>query len=190
VDDDRAAFAGLVGAVLQLGHAVRLDGKTFVTVLGDGPVGLLTAQIMAGRNASVRLLGRHEARFSLAERWGVKHRHESEVGRRHDQDIVIDCTGSPSGLALASRLVRPRGTIVIKGPPHADALPEEKLWPADLAPLSDAARAALDAAQESSKAAQQRERDAESSRPAPAAAATAAAAAAPAAPANDAAFGG
>ncbi|XVJ60607.1 MAG: alcohol dehydrogenase catalytic domain-containing protein [Tepidisphaera sp.] len=135
VDDDRAAFAGLVGAVLQLGHAVRLDGKTFVTVLGDGPVGLLTAQIMAGRNASVRLLGRHEARFSLAERWGVKHRHESEVGRRHDQDIVIDCTGSPSGLALASRLVRPRGTIVIKGPPHADALPEEKLWPADLAPL-------------------------------------------------------
>ena len=135
VDDDRAAYAGLVGAVLQIGHAVRLDGKTFVTVLGDGPVGLLTAQVMAGRNASVRLLGRHEARFSIAERWGVKHRHESEVGRRHDQDIVIDCTGSPSGLALASRLVRPRGTIVVKGPPHTDALPNERIWPADLAPL-------------------------------------------------------
>lgn len=135
VDDDRAAFAGLVGAVLQIGHAVRLDGKTFVTVLGDGPVGLLTAQVMAGRNASVRLLGRHESRFTLAERWSVKHRHESEVGRRHDQDIVIDCTGSPSGLSLAARLVRPRGTIVVKGPPHPDALPDEKLWPADLAPL-------------------------------------------------------
>jgi len=138
VDDDRAAWAGLVGAVLQIGYAVRLDGKTFVTVLGDGPVGLLTAQVMAGRNASVRLLGRHEPRFSIAERWGVKHRHESEVGRRHDQDIVIDCTGSPSGLALAARLVRPRGTIVVKGPPHTDALPNERIWPADLAPLLSA----------------------------------------------------
>lgn len=134
IDDDRACFAGLVGAVLQLGHAVRLDGKTFVTVLGDGPVGLLAAQVMAGRNASVRLLGRHEKRFTLAERWGVKHRHESEVGRRQDQDIVIDCTGSPGGLALASRLVRPRGTIVLKGPPDPSAMPSEGLWPADLAP--------------------------------------------------------
>jgi threonine dehydrogenase-like Zn-dependent dehydrogenase len=135
VDDDRAAFAGLVGAVLQLGHSVRLDGKTFVTVLGDGPVGLLAAQVMAGRNASVRLLGRHEKRFAHAERWGVKHRHESEVGRRQDQDIVIDCTGSPGGLSLASRLVRPRGTVVVKGPPDPSAMPAEGLWPADLAPL-------------------------------------------------------
>lgn len=135
VDDDRACFAGLVGAVLQLGHAVRLDGKTYVTVLGDGPVGLLAAQVMAGRNASVRLLGRHEKRFALAERWGVKHRHESEVGRRQDQDIVIDCTGTPGGLSLASRLVRPRGTIVLKGPPDPSAMPAEGLWPADLAPL-------------------------------------------------------
>lgn len=135
IDDDRACFAGLVGAVLQLGHAVRLDAKTYVTVLGDGPVGLLAAQVLAGRNASVRLLGRHERRFSLAERWGVKHRHESEVGRRQDQDLVIDCSGSPSGLALAARLARPRGVLVVKGPPDGSAMPDEGLWPADLAPI-------------------------------------------------------
>jgi alcohol dehydrogenase len=98
-------------------------------------VGLLASQILAGRNPSVRLLGRHESRFTLAERWGIKHRHESEAGRRRDQDVVVDCTGSPGGVALASRLVRPRGMIVVKGPPHAEALGAEGLWPADLGPL-------------------------------------------------------
>jgi len=36
------------------------------------------------------------------------------VGLRQDQDIVVDCTGSPQGLATAMQMVRPRGTIVIK----------------------------------------------------------------------------
>ena len=29
-------------------------------------------------------------------------------------DLVVDCTGSPTGLPTACRLVRPRGTIVLK----------------------------------------------------------------------------
>ena len=38
----------------------------------------------------------------------------SDIAPRHDQDIVIDCTGSPSGIELALQMVRPRGTIVLK----------------------------------------------------------------------------
>lgn len=117
VDDDRAACAGTLAAALRLRQAARVEGKTYVTVLGDGPVGVLAAQLLARANASVRLLGHHPERFSLCERWGVKHRDEREAGRRHDQDIVIDCTGSPSGMRLAMQLVRPRGRVIIKGPP-------------------------------------------------------------------------
>lgn len=135
VDDDAAACSGLIAAAAEACRAARADSRGFLTVLGDGPIGLLAAQILAGRNSAVRLLGRHESRFSLAERWGIKHRHESEAGRRRDQDVVLDCTGSPAGVALASRLVRPRGTIVVKGPPHTEALGTEGLWPADLAPV-------------------------------------------------------
>ena len=135
LDDDKACLAVTVGAALQLTHAVRVEGKTFVTVLGDGPIGLLAAQLLARRNASVRLLGRHPERFSLCERWGIRHRHESEAGRRADQTIVLDCTGSPAGLGLAARLVRPRGTVVIKGPPTG--FTRDGVWPADLMTLID-----------------------------------------------------
>jgi len=117
VDDDHAVFAYALGAALHAVRMIRIVGKPYVTVLGDGPVGLLAAQIAARLNASVRLLGRHERKYQLCERWGVKHRHESEVGRRHDQDVVIDCTGSASGLALALALVRPRGKVILKTAP-------------------------------------------------------------------------
>ena len=65
-------------------------------------------------NASVRVVGRYSESLARCEKWSVKHRHVDDVGRRADQDIVVDCTGSPSGLSLAMRLVRPRGTIVLK----------------------------------------------------------------------------
>lgn len=113
VDDDRAVFAGALSAAAHVPQLLRVEGKPYVTVLGDSAEALLTAQVMARLNASVRLLGIDPTRFSLCEKWGIKHRHMAEVGRRADQDIVVDWTGSPDGLDLALHLARPRGKVVL-----------------------------------------------------------------------------
>jgi threonine dehydrogenase-like Zn-dependent dehydrogenase len=113
LDDDRAVFSHTLGRVLHAARMLRLEGKTFVSVLGDGPMALLAAQAMARRNASVRLLGRHSANLELCAKWGVKHRAQNEVGQRQDQDIVFDCAGDASSGALAMGLVRPRGALVL-----------------------------------------------------------------------------
>ncbi|MDQ7013112.1 MAG: alcohol dehydrogenase catalytic domain-containing protein [Planctomycetota bacterium] len=113
LDDERAVFASSLGRVLHAAQMLRLEGKTYVSVLGDGPIALLAAQVMVKRNASVRLLGTHEANLELCTKWGVKHRQQHEVGRRQDQDIVFDCTGSDESVALAAALVRPRGSVVL-----------------------------------------------------------------------------
>ncbi len=130
LDDDRASLATLVASALATVGLVRVEGKPFVTVLGDGPVGLLVAQLLARRNASVRLIGTHPQRLATCEKWGVKHRHTSDVGTHRDQHMVFDCTGSPLGTRLAMQLVRPRGTIVIKSwplPVSASAVKHERL---------------------------------------------------------------
>ena len=114
LDDDRAVFAPLVAAAAQTRRTLAIEGKPYITVLGDGPLGLLTAQVLHPLNASVRIIGRYSEKLALAERWGIRHRHVDDVGRRGDQDIVVDCTGSPSGFSTALGLVRPRGTIVLK----------------------------------------------------------------------------
>lgn len=117
VHDDQAVFANATAAAVHAAHMLRIEGKPYVTVLGDGVMGLLCAQVMARLNASVRLLGTQPAKFMLCERWGIKHRHVAEVGRRQDQDVVVDCTGSPEGLELALRLIRPRGKVLLKAGP-------------------------------------------------------------------------
>ena len=119
VRDELAIFVNAYASVLAIASMVRVDRKPFVTVLGDGVMGLLVAQQLARASASVRLLGHHAQRYGLCERWGIKHRDAREVGLRQDQDVVIDCTGKPAGLVMASKLVRPRGRVIVKTSPVA-----------------------------------------------------------------------
>jgi len=114
VDNDHAVFAAELSAAMQAAGQLTIVGKPYITVLGDGSLGLLMAQVMGKLNASVRLVGRHAEKLAVCEKWGIKHRHIDDVGRRSDQDVVVDCTGTPEGLELAMQLVRPRGKIVLK----------------------------------------------------------------------------
>ena len=114
LDDDHAVFAEPLAAACNVLQQVHIVERPYVTVLGDGRLGLLCAQVLAKQNTKVRVIGRHPHKLTLCEKWGIKHRLESEVTPRGDQDIVVDCTGSASGLEAAMRMVRPRGRIVLK----------------------------------------------------------------------------
>lgn len=119
VDADRAVFALPLARALHAAQIVRIPGKPFVTVLGDNLRALLAAQVLARLNASVRLLGTLPDRFDRCARWGVKHRHRDEAGRRADQDVVIDSERTAASFALACGLARPRATVVLLGEtPH------------------------------------------------------------------------
>lgn len=127
IDDDHAVFTEPLAAAFQILRQLTVEGRPFITVLGDGRLGLLCAQVLTQLNATVRCVGKHIEKLQLCEKWGVKHRLLDDVGLRADQDIVVDCTGSADGLATAMQMVRPRGTIVMKttvaGSPEIDLSP-------------------------------------------------------------------
>lgn len=131
IDDDHAVFTEPLAAAYQILRQLTIEGRPYITVLGDGRLGLLCAQVMSQLNATVRCVGKHAEKLQLCEKWGVKHRLLEDVGLRNDQDIVVDCTGSPSGLVAAMGMVRPRGTIVMKTTVAPQAVKE----PTDLSPL-------------------------------------------------------
>lgn len=137
MDDDVAVFAEPLAAACQIPLQLRIEGRPYVTVLGDGRLGMLCAQVMARLNATVRVVGKHPEKLALCEKWGIKHRLLSEVGLRQDQDIVVDCTGSAGGLKTAMGMVRPRGRIVLKTTvaPPGSATSDPSAVPVDLAPL-------------------------------------------------------
>lgn len=113
VSDDAAVFSLGAAAALHAAQLVRLEGRGYITVLGDNVAALLAAQAMAKLNASVRIVGSDPACFARAEKWGIKHRAMDDAGRRHDQDVVVDCSGTSAGMDVALRMVRPRGTVIV-----------------------------------------------------------------------------
>lgn len=117
LDDEQAVFAVPLARALHVTSVARVERKTYATVVGDTLEALLCAQVLSRRNAAVRLLGTRAARLAPCEHWNVRHRFQHEAGRRQDQDVVIEATGTPEGLSLALRLVRPRGRIVVCAPP-------------------------------------------------------------------------
>lgn len=114
IDDDHAVFAEPLAAAYQILRQLTIEGRPYITVLGDGRLGLLCSQVLTDLNATVRLIGKHTDKIELCAKWGVKHRLLGDVGLRADQDIVVDCTGSPDGFGIAMKMVRPRGKIVLK----------------------------------------------------------------------------
>jgi threonine dehydrogenase-like Zn-dependent dehydrogenase len=114
VDDDEAVFVEPLAAAFQVLKQAPFDGRQWVTVLGDGRLGLLVAQVLRNAGCPVRVIGKHASKLAMCEKWQIRARPVSEIIARHDQDVVVDCTGSAGGFELAMQMVRPRGTIVLK----------------------------------------------------------------------------
>ena len=112
--DERAVFAHLASSAVQAGQMLRAASKSYISVIGDSPLAMLTAQALARHNRTTRLLYTRPECAKLCERWGMKCRGVEEPGRRQDQDVVIECSGTTAGLTLALKLVRPRGMVVLK----------------------------------------------------------------------------
>lgn len=114
VDDDQAVFVEPLAAAFQVLKQIKLDGRKWVTVLGDGRLGLLVAQVLRNVGCPVRVVGKHPEKLALCEKWSIRSRLLADILPRHDQDVVVDCTGSSAGFETAMGIVRPRGTIVLK----------------------------------------------------------------------------
>jgi alcohol dehydrogenase len=91
-----------------------------VVVIGDGKLGLLVAQVLRLTGCALRVVGRHGDKLSILARQGIDVCLEREVSGAAVADVVVDCTGNADGYALARRLVRPRGRLVLKSTFHGE----------------------------------------------------------------------
>ncbi|MBI1371155.1 MAG: alcohol dehydrogenase catalytic domain-containing protein [Phycisphaera sp.] len=122
VPDEHAVFTEPLAAACQITKQIDVHHGDTVTVLGDGRLGQLCAQVLALFSDHVTLVGKHAGKLAVAAARGIDTRLVADVRPAADRDLVVDCTASPSGLDMALRLVRPRGTIVLKTT-VADAAP-------------------------------------------------------------------
>lgn len=114
IPDDIAVFTEPLAAAFQIPAQVPIDRKSRVIVLGDGRLGNLCAQVLARLSDHVLVVGKHQEKLALLSDLGIPTTLLDHLAPERSADIVVDCTGSESGLPTALNAVKPRGTIVLK----------------------------------------------------------------------------
>ncbi len=119
ISDEEAVFVEPLAANFEILEQVHVKPTDSVVVLGDGKMGQLAAQVLTLSGCEAMMVGKHEEKLALAEKRGVHtyllddaERFALDNGRR--VDLVIECSGSAQGLEIALRLVRARGTLILK----------------------------------------------------------------------------
>ena len=120
VPDEVAVFTEPLAAACEILEQIRLRPTEDVVVLGDGKLGLLVAAVLRLAGTGCTLVGRHAGKLAIAQAWGVTTQRGSESLPERAAGVVVECTGSPEGFREARRLLRPRGTLVLKSTYHSN----------------------------------------------------------------------
>src|SRR5882724_1543515 len=132
VTDEQAVFVEPLAAACEILDQVDAGKFSAAAVLGDGKLAQLIARVLRTAVPCVVMYGKHEKKLVFARRAEIqtkKVRGDASDLRQIKETyrLVVEATGSPSGLALAQHMTEPRGTLVLKSTFHG-AAPVET-WP-------------------------------------------------------------
>lgn len=121
VSDEQAAFVEPLAAAFQVIKQCPIEKRMNVAVVGSGRLGLLVAQVLKTTGCRLEVIGRNPLTLGFCDRKGIQATPISQIVPKADRDVVVECSGSADGFNLATALVRPRGTIVLKSTYAASA---------------------------------------------------------------------
>ena len=132
VSDEKAVFIEPLAAACQILDQLEIRKFPVAAVLGDGKLAQLIALVLNAAGTRVVLYGKHENKLAYARKAGIatkKIRGNAGDAKRVKETyrLVVEATGSPTGLTLAQHMTEPRGTLLLKSTFHG-AAPVET-WP-------------------------------------------------------------
>lgn len=132
VMDEQAVFVEPLAAACEILEQVNVKRCRAAAVLGDGKLAHLIAMVLRATIPRVVMYGKHEKKLAIARRARIETKKvrgdASDLKRVADEfPLVVEATGSPTGLTLAQLMTEPRGTLVLKSTFHGAAAVET--WP-------------------------------------------------------------
>jgi len=132
LSDEQAVFVEPLAAACEILDQVNMKKLRSAAVLGDGKLAQLIARVLRTAVSQVLMYGKHENKLALARCAGIQTKKvrgdTSDLKRiKENYRLIVEATGSPSGLSLAQHMTEPRGTLVLKSTFHG-AVPAET-WP-------------------------------------------------------------
>jgi alcohol dehydrogenase len=132
VSDEQAVFVEPLAAACEILAQIDIRRFQSAAILGDGKLAQLIARVLKLRLSNVLMYGKHEEKLRLARLAKIEtrkvHGDERDNAKLRDSfPLVVEATGSPTGLRLAQEMTEPRGTLVLKSTFYG-AAPVET-WP-------------------------------------------------------------
>lgn len=132
VSNEQAVFVEPLAAACEILTQIKIENFRSAAVLGDGKLAQLIGRVLRTKLPRVVMYGKHEEKLKLARADKIETRRVHGNERDHDKfpdsySLVVEATGSPTGLRLAQEMTEPRGTLILKSTFHG-AAPVET-WP-------------------------------------------------------------
>ena len=119
ISTDDAIFVEPLAAACEILDQIRILPTASVAVIGDGKLGLLIAMVLVLQPIHLTLIGKHPNKMELVKGPNIEAVESARVGAlSRNFEVVIDASGSPQGWDLAQKIIKPRGTIVLKSTFH------------------------------------------------------------------------
>ena len=114
ISDEQAVFVEPLAAAFEIEEQISLQPQWSVAVVGDGRLAQLIIQVLKLKCSNITCFGRHRNKLQSLVNGGTKIKIGIDSSDQQSFDLVVDATGSNSGFTDAMKLIRPRGTVVLK----------------------------------------------------------------------------
>jgi threonine dehydrogenase-like Zn-dependent dehydrogenase len=117
VPDEVAVFTEPLAAALEIQQQIHIHPTDRVLIVGAGRLGQLVARSLVMTGCDLVVLARHQKQRDVLKDVPVQFSTAEELDGINF-DVVVEATGSSEGFDIASHVIRPRGTIILKSTYH------------------------------------------------------------------------
>lgn len=114
ISDRQAVFIEPLAAAFEIKEQIALNPEWKVAIVGDGRLSQLICSVLKTTCQDITCFGRHQNKLDRLEKLGIK----PKIGINSDDeftfDLVVEATGSNSGFLDSMKLVKPKGTVILK----------------------------------------------------------------------------
>lgn len=113
IADEAAVFVEPLAAALRILEQVDIESHHRVVLIGAGRLGQLIAQVIATTGCRLLVVNRTSGKLEHLKKLGIDTTLSEDIAEKNF-DYAIECSANPDGFALARKLLRPQGTLILK----------------------------------------------------------------------------
>jgi threonine dehydrogenase-like Zn-dependent dehydrogenase len=114
ISDEQAVFVEPLAAAFEIVEQVDLKNNWKIAIVGDGRLAQLIANVLKLHCSNIVCFGRHQNKLVNLQKLGINTKIGIDSFDEHQFDLVVEATGNNSGFVDTMKLVKSRGTVILK----------------------------------------------------------------------------